>query len=96
VKGNSERPRLSRFSSLYIMLGLDVVLPLIAVQVMLRAGQSPVAALSLAALFPFADTLVLTITAQFASRYPTRFGFTEAARCSPLVKASLVPPGRLN
>jgi hypothetical protein len=58
VKGNSERPRLSRFSSLYIMLGLDVVLPLIEVQVMLRAGQSPVAALSLAALFPFADTLL--------------------------------------
>jgi hypothetical protein len=60
VRKNSApaRPRLSRFSSLYQMLALDVALPLITVQVMLRAGQSPIAALSLAALFPFADTLI--------------------------------------
>jgi hypothetical protein len=52
------RPQLSRFSSLYQMLALDIVLPLIAVQAMLRAGQSPIAALSLAALFPLTDTLI--------------------------------------
>jgi hypothetical protein len=40
------------------MLALDIALPLIAVQAMLRAGQSPIVALSLAALFPFADTLI--------------------------------------
>lgn len=58
AKGEQPRPRLSRFSSLYQMLALDIVLPLIAVQAMLRAGQSPIAALSLAALFPLADTLI--------------------------------------
>jgi hypothetical protein len=37
------------------MLALDVVCPLVAVQVSLRAGLSPVLALSAAALFPLAD-----------------------------------------
>lgn len=40
------------------MLALDVVLPLIAVQAGLHAGLSPVVALSLAAVFPLADTLL--------------------------------------
>jgi intracellular septation protein A len=39
------------------MLVLDIAAPLIVVQAALRAAQSPVVALSIAALFPLADTL---------------------------------------
>ncbi len=50
--------RPGQFGGLYRMLALDVVLPLVAVQTGLHAGLSPVAALSVAALFPLADTVL--------------------------------------
>jgi len=62
--GAPEQPRISRFSGLYRMLALDVVLPLIVVQASLRAGLSPVLALSLAALFPLADAILGIIAAR--------------------------------
>lgn len=52
------RPPTSPFGSLYQMLALDIVLPLIVVQAALRTGRTPIVALSLAAMFPLADTLI--------------------------------------
>lgn len=56
-----------RFSGLYRMLALDVVLPLIVVQAALRFGLSPVVALAIAALFPLADTVIGFVQARTVS-----------------------------
>jgi hypothetical protein len=43
------------FKSLYRTLGVSLVLPLIAIQVLLRHGVSPVIALAIAAVFPLGE-----------------------------------------
>jgi hypothetical protein len=43
------------FSSLYRTLGVSIVLPLIAIQVLLRNGVSPVIALAVATVFPLGE-----------------------------------------
>jgi hypothetical protein len=49
------------------MLALDIVLPLIVVQGSLRFGLSAVVALSIAALFPLADTVIGFVAARTVS-----------------------------
>jgi hypothetical protein len=47
-----------RFGPLYRSLVVNVALPLITVQVLLRTGTPPVTALAIAAIFPFADAVI--------------------------------------
>lgn len=50
-----------RFGPLYRSLIVSVALPLIVVQVLLRTGTPAVAALAIAAIFPFGDALVTLV-----------------------------------
>ena len=63
LKTNRSRPlvmedSMRRYFSLYQMLTLDVVLPLLVVEFGLGAGLAPVMVLAVAALFPFTDTVI--------------------------------------
>jgi hypothetical protein len=50
-----------RFGGLYRSLVINVALPLVVVQVLLRTGTPPVRALAIAAIFPFADAVVALV-----------------------------------
>lgn len=52
---NVPAPAAPRFKTLYRTLGVSLVLPLIAIQVLLRAGVSPVIALAVATVFPLGE-----------------------------------------
>ena len=52
------------FKGLFRMLALDILCPLVAVQMSLHAGLSPVVALVIAALFPLGDTLAELLTSR--------------------------------
>jgi len=54
----TQRQAAGGFAYLYRMLALDLVLPLIVIQLTLRVGFPPVWALSLATLFPLTDTII--------------------------------------
>jgi hypothetical protein len=64
-----------RFGSLYRSLILNIALPLIVVQVLLRRGVPAVETLAIAAIFPFADTLI---------------GLVRVRRVDPLAVLSLI------
>jgi hypothetical protein len=51
----TKAPAAPRFSGLYRTLGMSLVLPLIAIQVLLHRGVSPVIALAVAAVFPLVE-----------------------------------------
>ncbi len=51
-----------KFGGLYRTLGLSVVMPLIAIQVLLRLGVTPLITLAVAALFPLAETIYEAVT----------------------------------
>ena len=68
-------PPMPRFGSLYRSLIVSVALPLIVVQVLLRRGVPPVEALAVAAIFPFADTVL---------------GLVRARRVDPIAVLSLI------
>lgn len=58
---------MSRLSGLIRMMALTVVLPLLTVQLGLQAGWTPLIALSVAAVFPFADTVYTIVRSRSAS-----------------------------
>src|ERR1700737_4113529 len=64
-----------RFGSLYRSLIVSVALPLIAAQVLLRRGVPAVEALAIAAIFPFAQTVI---------------GLVRARRIDPIAALSLI------
>lgn len=68
-------PPMPRFGALYRSLIVSVALPLIVVQVLLRRGVPAVEALAIAAIFPFADTVI---------------GLVRARRIDPIAALSLI------